>query len=180
MSKNDPVERVRRALTSVLATATLLLLALGFVLPLTTIEALPDSRIHESVATLWQEGIDHGFTDGGGAGTLVWAVALLVVTLAALVAAWSAALMFGGGIGPRGALVARCSALVLLLGATWMGFQAHRLTELAVEWNERDAETVVAGAGAWWLLAGAVVFAAATLPPSAQWLWRSAPVAQQA
>lgn len=178
MSKNDPVEQVRRALTSVLASATLLLLVLGLVLPVVTIDALPDSRIRESVVTLWQEGIDHGFTDGGGADTLVWALALLVVTLAALVAAWSAALMFGGGVGPTGARVARVAAVVLLIGATWMGFQVHRLTELAVEWNEREPAAVVAGAGVWWLLAGAVLFAAATLPPSAQWLWRAAPARQ--
>lgn len=180
MSKNEPVERIRRALTSVLATASLLLLGLGLLLPLATVESLPDSRTRESVATLWQEGIDHGFTDGGGADTVVRAVALLAVTLAALVAAWSAVLMYGGDIGPTGARVARVVGAVLLFGAAWMGFQAHRLTELAVEWNEREPETVVAGAGAWWLLAGAVVFASATLPPSAQWLWRAADARQDA
>lgn len=178
MSTHDSVEQVRKALTSVLATATLLLLALGLVLPLVTIESDPDRRTHESVGTLWQEGIDHGFTDGGGADTVLQALLLLVVTIAALVAAWSAALMFGGGIGRTGTAVARVSALVLLLGATVMAFNAHRLTELATEWNEYDDPTVIGGAGGWWLLGGAVVFATATLPGSVRALWSSVEVAR--
>lgn len=47
------------------------------------------------------------------------------------------------------------------------------LADLATEWNEYDAPTVIDGAGVWWLLGGAVVFAAATIPGSVRALWSS-------
>lgn len=174
MGNDENAAGIAQAIRSLLATMTLLLLALGLVLPVATLDAPPSFHATESVATLWQEAIDEGFTDGGGAATVLQGLLLLVVTIAALTAAWSAALMFGGDTGPRGTAVARVASLVLLLGATAMGFNAHRLAELAAEWNSRDDTTVVAGAGVWWLLGAAVVFASATLPGSVRALWSSA------
>lgn len=167
------LDQIRRAVVSVLATLAVLLLGLGLFLPIATVESGESYRAQESALTLWQEAVDDGFTDGGGAGTVTWGVVLLVITLAALVGVWTAALMFGGGIGPTGARVARVAGAVLLVGATWMAFRAGRLAELAQEWNDPRDSVVTTGAGVWWLLAGAVVLAAATLPPSVQRLWRA-------
>ena len=171
MSHDVTIGQVRQAINALLATVVLLLLALGLALPVATIDAAATFHVTESVFTLWQEAIDDGFTDGGGAGTVLQGVLLLVVTLAALVAAWSAARMFGGDVGRTGAVVARVAALVLLLGAAVMAFNNHRLSELAGEWNDASDPTVVGGAGVWWLLGGAVVFAAAALPGPVRRLW---------
>lgn len=171
MSHDVTIDQVRQAISALLATLVLLLLALGLALPVATIDAAVSFHVTESVFTLWQEAIDDGFTDGGGASTVLQGVLLLVVTLAALVAAWTAARMFGGNVGRTGVLVARLASLVLLLGAAVMAFHNHRLTELAGEWNDASDPTVVGGAGVWWLLGGAVVFAAAALPGPVRRLW---------
>lgn len=166
----DPTaSRVGRALVAALAMVTLLSLGFSLVLPLATITYAEDESATETVGTLWQEGIDHGFTDGGGAPTLTYAFVLLVITLSAVVAMLFCAVLMGGPLGPRGARAVRVSSILLLVGAAWMAFRPLRLAELASEWNERGVPAT--GAGVWWLLAGAVAFAALTVPTAVRELW---------
>lgn len=175
MPDPDPTaSRVGRALVAALATVALLSLGFSLVLPLATITYAEDQSVTETVGTLWQEGIDHGFTDGGGAPTVTYAFVLLVITLSAVVAMLSCAVLMGGPLGPRGARAVRASSIVLLVGAAWMAFRPVRLAELAGEWNERGVPAT-AGAGVWWLLAGAVAFAALTVPTAVRELWREDP-----
>lgn len=167
-----------QALVSAIATLTLLLLFFGLFLPVVTFRGDTGGWANERVLTLWAHGVDHAVNADGGAATVFRALLLLIVLLAALVSMWSAALMYGGDIGHVGTTVARVSSLVLLVGAGVMAFQAWDLIHLARSWHGNPHSAVEPGVGAWWLLAGAVVFSAATLPESVRSLWSAGRAAQ--
>lgn len=165
--------RVARALVTALASIALMTLALALVIPVGRVVSSDDGRdgVSESVGTLWEEGIDHGFTDGGGAEALVPAFLMLLVVLATVAALYLCALLIGGRLGGTGARAARVIAVVLLLGAAWVGLRGVWVAGLVAEWNVDSGEAAVAPGG-WWLLAGAIVFAALTLPAPVRDLWR--------
>lgn len=164
---------VGQALVAALATLALLVLGFSLLMPVMVIRT-PAGSVTETPGTLWQEGIDHGFTDGGGADALVPAVMLTVVVLATVTAMYLCVLLMGGSLGRRGALALRVSSVVLLLGGAWMALRATWLVELAEEWNERD-QAATGGPGAWWVLAGAVVLAALCWPRPVRELWTARP-----
>ncbi|GAA4668354.1 hypothetical protein [Nocardioides nanhaiensis] len=167
------VAQVGRALVAALATLTLLVLGFSLVIPVMVIQT-STGTVTETPGTLWQEGIDHGFTDGGGANALVPAAMLTVVVLATVTAMYLCALLMGGSLGRRGALALRISSVVLLLGGAWMALRTTWLVELAEGWNERD-QAATGGPGAWWVLAGAVVLAALCWPRPVRELWTARP-----
>lgn len=169
---DPPLERLARGVVAALASVALMTLALALVIPVGRVVSADDgpSGVSESVGTLWQEGIDHGFTDGGGAEALVPAFLMLVVVLAAVAAIYLCALLVGGRLGHSGARPVRVVAVLLLLGAAWLGLRSVWVAELVVEWNAGTGVGVGAPGG-WWLLAGAIVFAALALPRPVRELW---------
>lgn len=165
-----------KALVAALATLTLAQLALGLLLPIVTFRFSSDYTTTERVITLWQEALDEGLTEDGGASVVLRGVLLLVVVIAALLAMWSVTLMYGGGIGNVGTTLARGSSAVLLVGAAVLAFYEPDLVRLAGTWNNAHEATPDRGLGAWWFLSGAVTCTALTLPGPVRALWSDAEV----
>lgn len=175
MPVDDPTAaRVGCALVAALASIALMTLGLALVVPVAVVLPGEDASVTETVGTLWQEGIDHGFTDGGGADALVPAFLVLVVVLAAVAALYLCTLLLGGSLGSRGALTLRVASVVLLLGAAWLALRGTWVAGLAADWNERG-EPVERGPGGWVLMAGAIVVAALALPRPVRELWTAGP-----
>lgn len=169
--QESTTDQVSRALVASHATISGLLILCGLFLPVTTIHASRIGDSKESLATLWQDGLDNGFNDGGGGDAVLPALLLLVMVLTALTCVWWCALLLGGRIGTTGTTIAVVASVLLLIGALWLAFAIDSVADLALDWYELEDGVVETGPGVWLLLGGAVCFAATVLPSPVRRLW---------